>query len=173
MRIVSPVRSQASPPPAALSGEALRIDGLSDVPDCRPSPSVGRLVMPRWSSASGGCMFTTSAEPGQPSGPEPRITRMLFSSIAERGIVDAVRDNRRSRRTRSRGPRTRLRARLAEIARAEFLRDHARLHDREVEQIALEDEEAGALLQRRVEAADHLAVVALAALRCSRPACGR
>jgi hypothetical protein len=48
MRIVSPVRSQASPPPAALSGEALRIEGLSDVPDWRPSPSVGRLMMPCW-----------------------------------------------------------------------------------------------------------------------------
>ena len=38
MRMRSPVRSHASPPPAALSGEALRIDGLSEVPDCRPSP---------------------------------------------------------------------------------------------------------------------------------------
>ena len=44
MRIVSPVRSQARPPPAALSGEALRIEGLSDVPDWRPSPIVGRIV---------------------------------------------------------------------------------------------------------------------------------
>jgi hypothetical protein len=81
MRMRSPVRSHASPPPAALSGEALRIDGLSEVPDCRPSPMVGRLVMPRFSSASGGCMFTTSAEPGQPSGPEPRITRIVRSSM--------------------------------------------------------------------------------------------
>ena len=44
--MTSPVRSQASPPPTALSGEALRIEGLSEVPDCRPSPSVGRLAMP-------------------------------------------------------------------------------------------------------------------------------
>ena len=83
-------RSQASPPPAALSGEALRIEGLSDVPDWRPSPSVGRLVMPRRISASGGCMLTTSAEPGQPIGPAPRITRMQSSSMLERGVVDPV-----------------------------------------------------------------------------------
>ena len=41
-----------------------RIEGLSDVPDCRPSPTVGRWLMPAFSSASGGCMFTTSALPG-------------------------------------------------------------------------------------------------------------
>ena len=33
MRITSPVRNQARPPPAALSGDALRIEGLSEVPD--------------------------------------------------------------------------------------------------------------------------------------------
>ena len=84
---MSPVRSQESPPPAALSGEAFRIDGLSDVPDWRPSPSVGRAWMPRWSKASGGCMFTTSADPGQPSGPEPRITRTQCSSMLSDGSL--------------------------------------------------------------------------------------
>jgi hypothetical protein len=49
MRIMSPVRSHDSPPPTALSGEALRIEGLSAVPDWRPSPSVGRLMMPFFS----------------------------------------------------------------------------------------------------------------------------
>ena len=48
----------------AISGEALRIDGEPDVPDCRPSPMQGRAVMPFLISAAGGCMFTTSAEPG-------------------------------------------------------------------------------------------------------------
>lgn len=48
--------------------EALRIEGLSDVPDCRPSPIVGKLVIPRFSRASGGCMVTTSADPGQRAG---------------------------------------------------------------------------------------------------------
>jgi hypothetical protein len=54
----------ASPPPAAASGEALRIDGEPDVPDCRPSPMHGNDVMPLLISAAGGCMFTTSHEPG-------------------------------------------------------------------------------------------------------------
>ena len=64
MRTRSPVVSSARPPPTAASGEALRIDGEPDVPDWRPSPMQGSEVMPRLSSAAGGCMFTTSAEPG-------------------------------------------------------------------------------------------------------------
>src|SRR5688572_3743896 len=52
-RIVSPVASQASPLPAALSGDAFRIEGLSDVPDWRPSPSVGRYL-------PAGCTLTSS-----------------------------------------------------------------------------------------------------------------
>ena len=69
------------------SGEAFRIEGLSEVPDWRPSPRVGRLVIPRRIRASGGCMLTTSAEPGQPSGPEPRITRMVRSSTPSAGSL--------------------------------------------------------------------------------------
>jgi hypothetical protein len=42
----------------------VRLFLVSDVPDCRPSPAVGRCAMPCLISASGGCMFTTSAEPG-------------------------------------------------------------------------------------------------------------
>jgi hypothetical protein len=64
MRTRSPVWSRASPPPAAASGEALRIDGVPDVPDWRPSPMQGRERTPRLMSAPGGCMFTTSAAPG-------------------------------------------------------------------------------------------------------------
>ena len=44
MRMRSPVLTSASPPPAAASGEAFRIEGEPDVPDCRPSPIVGQLV---------------------------------------------------------------------------------------------------------------------------------
>ena len=36
--------------------------------------------MPRLISASGGCMFTTSAEPGQPIGPEPRADAKRVAS---------------------------------------------------------------------------------------------
>jgi len=64
MRTLSPVLSSANPPPAAASGEALRIDGEPDVPDCRPSPMQASDVTPFLISAAGGCMFTTSAEPG-------------------------------------------------------------------------------------------------------------
>ena len=46
MRTRSPVRINASPPIAAASGEALRIEGDPDVPDCRPSPMQGRAWTP-------------------------------------------------------------------------------------------------------------------------------
>jgi glucosamine--fructose-6-phosphate aminotransferase (isomerizing) len=42
----------------------VRMDGEALVPLCRPSPMQGNAVMPRLSSASGGCMLTTSADPG-------------------------------------------------------------------------------------------------------------
>src|SRR6267142_3353242 len=64
MRIRSPVFRIARPPPVAASGDAFRIEGEPDVPDCRPSPMHGNVVMPRLISAAGGCMFTTSHEPG-------------------------------------------------------------------------------------------------------------
>ena len=64
MRTRSPVLSSASPPFAAASGDALRIDGEPEVPDWRPSPMQGRESMPFLISDAGGRMFTTSAEPG-------------------------------------------------------------------------------------------------------------
>ena len=42
----------------------MRAFGLPLVPDWRPSPIVGRVWTPAFSSAAGGCMFTTSAPPG-------------------------------------------------------------------------------------------------------------
>ena len=80
---VSPVLNQASPPPVALSGEAFKIDGLPEVPDCLPSPIHGNSVVPFLIRSSDGCMFTTSAEPGQPTGPAPLITKMEFSFISK------------------------------------------------------------------------------------------
>src|SRR5580658_5298359 len=35
--------------------------------------------------AAGGCMLTTSAEPGEPIGPTPRITRTVRSSMPSEG----------------------------------------------------------------------------------------
>ena len=64
MRTRSPVSISAKPPPTAASGDALRMDGEAEVPDWRPSPMQGSEVTPRLISAAGGCMFTTSAEPG-------------------------------------------------------------------------------------------------------------
>ena len=46
MTIVSPVFNHANPPPVALSGDAFKIDGLPDVPDCLPSPIHGSSVIP-------------------------------------------------------------------------------------------------------------------------------
>ena len=40
------------------------MEGLPEVPLCRPSPMVGRVSTPAFSRAAGGCMFTTSALPG-------------------------------------------------------------------------------------------------------------
>src|SRR5690606_24580710 len=59
------------------SGAALRIEGDPEVPGCRPSPRQDKAVMPRRISAAGGCMLTTSAAPGCPIGPAPRMTRMV------------------------------------------------------------------------------------------------
>jgi hypothetical protein len=46
MRTRSPVLRSASPPPAAASGEAFRIDGEPEVPDCRPSPMQATHLTP-------------------------------------------------------------------------------------------------------------------------------
>src|SRR3954466_15772246 len=81
MRTRSPVLSSAKPPPAAASGDALRIDGEPEVPDCRPSPMHGNDVMPFLINAAGGCMFTTSHEPGSPTGPAPRMSHIVYVSI--------------------------------------------------------------------------------------------
>ena len=48
--------------------------------------------------------------------------------------------------------------RIVEIALLEFRADHARLHDRGIEQVALEVQEARLLLQRIVVGADHLVI---------------
>ena len=50
------------------------MEGLPEVPDWRPSPMQGRAVTPALISWAGGRMLTTSAAPGWPIGPEPRIT---------------------------------------------------------------------------------------------------
>ena len=64
MRTRSPVFSSASPPPAAASGEALRIEGEPEVPDWRPSPMQGSEWMPLLDQVGRRRMFTTSAAPG-------------------------------------------------------------------------------------------------------------
>src|SRR5471032_2620479 len=51
-----------------------------------------------------------------------------------------------------------------QIALAEGRRDDAGFHDREIEQVAAQDHEAGLLFQRRVIRRDHLGVDAVAAL---------
>ncbi len=53
----------------AASGGMLRIGGLPGLPLWRPPPMVGRQVVPRFTSALGGSTFTTSPEPGKPTGP--------------------------------------------------------------------------------------------------------
>jgi hypothetical protein len=42
----------------------MKIDGLSDVPLCLPSPKVGKCLIPFFNNLSGGCILTTSADPG-------------------------------------------------------------------------------------------------------------
>ena len=54
-----PVFRTTSPSPIAASGEAFRVERLSDVPDFRPSPTVDRWVMPCFITSVGGRMFTT------------------------------------------------------------------------------------------------------------------
>ena len=57
---------------------------------------------------------------------------------------------------------------LLQVAAAELLRDDAHLHDGEIEQIALQHQEAGTLLQRFRKGADDLAITRLAALQILR-----
>ncbi len=53
--------------------------------------------------------------------------------------------------------------RVRQVAVGEFLRDHAGLHHGVVEQVALEDDEAGILAHRRLDRRDHVRVADLAA----------
>ena len=59
--------------------------------------------------------------------------------------------------------------RVGEIAVVEFLRDDTRLHDRGIEEVAPEDEEAGVLNQRILERADDVLVVRTRGRGSSRP----
>ena len=45
-------------------GAGVQDRGTAEVPDCRPSPMVGSSWIPARMSSAGGCMFTTSADPG-------------------------------------------------------------------------------------------------------------
>jgi hypothetical protein len=90
MRTLSPVLSSARPPPVAASGEALRIEGEPEVPDWRPSPMHGECGDALLDQVIRRRMFTTSAAPGYPTGPTPRMKSTVCSSIASAGIVDAV-----------------------------------------------------------------------------------
>src|SRR5215212_2005790 len=96
---------------------------------------------------------------GPPDGPSPPDHQDRVLVDAQLGIVDAVvvvvgavEDDRAALED----------AIVAQVALAELLGDHARLYDREVEEVAREDHEPGALLQRLVVGRDHLAVRALA-----------
>ena len=80
---MSPVLNQARPPPVALSGDAFNIEGLPEVPDCRPSPIQGNSVIPFLIKSSDGCILTTSADPGHPTGPAPLITKIEFSFMSK------------------------------------------------------------------------------------------
>ena len=62
--ILSPVFTIDKAPPIADSGETFKIEGLSEVPLCLPSPKVGKVLIPFFRSLSGGCILTTSADPG-------------------------------------------------------------------------------------------------------------
>lgn len=53
MRNLSPVLTIPKSPPMADSGETLRIEGLSEVPLCLPSPKVGSALIPCFNNRSG------------------------------------------------------------------------------------------------------------------------
>ena len=62
----------------------------ADVPDWRPSPMQGSAVTPRLISAAGGCMLTTSAEPGIADRADAAHEQDGVFVDAERRIVDAA-----------------------------------------------------------------------------------
>jgi hypothetical protein len=90
MRTRSPVCSSASPPPAAASGEALRIEGVPEVPDWRPSPMQGSECTPRRMSAAGRLHVHDlgGARIADRPGAAHDQDRVLVD--VERGVVDAV-----------------------------------------------------------------------------------
>ena len=160
MRMRSPVLSRARPPPAAASGEALRIDGRARGAGLAPVADAGQRgdALP---DERGGRLHVHDlggARIADRPGAAHDQDRVLVD--AERRIVDAVVVILRPFEDDDAALEGVRVVRVREIALAELLRDHARLHDGAIEQRALEVEEAGLLLERLLVRADHVAVPA-------------
>src|SRR5919112_199672 len=63
-------------------GLARRIGEAASRLEVRPAPMQGNDSTPRRMSDPGGCMFTTSAAPGYPIGPAPRMIKIVCSSMS-------------------------------------------------------------------------------------------
>ena len=129
------------------------MDGEPDVPDCRPSPMQGSAVTPAFDERRrrlhidhlGGARIADW--PGAPHEQD----RVFVD--AECGIVDAPMIILRSIEYRCAALKRIRILRVAQITLAEFVGDHAGFHDRGIEQIAVQDLEAGL----RPSRADHTA----------------
>ena len=169
MRTRSPVLRSASPPPAAASGEALRIEGEPDVPDWRPSPMQGSAVDAAFDQGRRRLHVDHLGAAGIADRPGAADEQHAVLVDLRGRIVDAVVivlrpvEHDRPALEGVRG------FRIGQIAVAELLRDHAGLHDRGIEQVALQHDEAGVLDQRIVERADDVGIVRLAAPRQLSP----
>ena len=142
MRTRSPVRSKASPPPSAASGEALRIDGEPEVPDWRPSPMQGSDVTPRLISAGRRLHVDDLGRARIADRPGAANEQDSAFVDAERGIVDApVVVLRTVEHDGAAFKRIRV-LRVGQVALAKLLGDHAGFHDRGIEQIAAQYLEA-------------------------------
>jgi hypothetical protein len=132
-------------PPAAASGEALRIEGEPDVPDWRPSPIQARARNALLDQVVGRTHVdhlgrTRIADRAGAAHEQQRVLVDL-----ERRIVDPVMIVLRPVEHHGLALEHAGMRRIVEVALAEFLADHAGLHDGVVEQIAAQHEEAGLL----------------------------
>lgn len=135
---------------------------MSDVPDWRPSPIVGRLLMPRLKQAIRRLHVDDlgRTRPTLGAGAADDQDRILVDT--ECRIVDPFVVILGTVEDHALALEHPFPTRLLEIAGAKILRHHAHLHDAVVEEIAREDKETGTLHHRRGERIDHLSVFGFA-----------
>ena len=160
----SPVRSSARPPPAAASGDALRIEGDPEVPGLPAVADAGQRRDAAFDQRRRGLHVHHLGRAGIADRSDAADHQDGALVDAERGVVDAVVVILGALEHHGTAFEGFGIGGVGEIAAAEFFRDHARLHDRGIEQIATQQLEAGGLFERIAVRQDHVAVPRAGAL---------